>query len=76
MNIPGYDAWRLRGPEEATEPEMVDCDNCDGRGFVNNYGSIQDCGDCEGMGVVPAELEEPDGDYEYQRRRDAMEDRG
>lgn len=35
-----------------------------------------DCPECDGAGEVEAEPEEPDGDYEYERRRDAVMDRG
>ena len=67
-----YDAWRLAGPEECTEPEMVTCDQCDGSG--ERLPGIR-CHICHGEGAVPAETEEPDGDYLYERRRDsAMED--
>lgn len=77
MNIPGYDAWRLAGPDEAPEPEMVDCNACRGTGMIVILTlATQDvCEQCDGEGVVPAEVDEPDGDYEFERRRDAaMED--
>jgi hypothetical protein len=65
MNIPGYDAWRLQGPEERPEPEMDTCEACNGTG-----GIIDDCEECDGTGEVEATLDEPDGDYEYERARD------
>ena len=70
MNIPGYDAWVLRGPEEHPEPETEGCENCGGNGIVNNYGIMQDCNDCCGSGEVEVTLDEPDGDYLYERARD------
>ena len=76
MTIPGYDAWRLQGPPEEPEPVMVPCACCDGNGFVRYQGRPEDCPECGGLGDVEAEPEEPDGDYEYERRRDAIMDRG
>lgn len=75
---PNYDAWRLQGPPEADEPEWVDCPDCDGTGHTlhDEHGPTLDCETCAGEGVLPAEFEEPDGDYLFERRRDAMEDRG
>jgi DnaJ-class molecular chaperone len=78
VNIPGYDAWRLRGPEEDRSVIMEACETCKGLGMiVNRAMATQDeCEDCDGSGEVEATLDEPDGDYEYERRRDAMDDRG
>lgn len=77
MSIPKYDAWRLQGPDERPDPETEACDNCAGVGVVvNNYGFVQDCEECGGTGGVEVTPGEPDGDYEYERKRDAMEDRG
>jgi len=76
MTIPGYDAWRLQGPHDDACPdcggcEIVDCPSCGGDGFVI---SGVPCRSCEGTGTVECETchgDEPDGDYEYERRRDA-----
>jgi len=76
MTIPGYDEWRLQGPPEEPDPVMVPCECCDGNGFVMYQGRPEDCHECGGYGEVEAEPEEPDGDYEYERRRDAIMDRG
>jgi DnaJ-class molecular chaperone len=81
---PNYDAWRLQGPEEAPEIQMETCPECRGNCWIWEYGTAQgqparrktECPECEGSGEVEATLDEPDGDYEYERRRDAMEDRG
>ena len=73
MNIPGYDAWRLRGPEEEHSIIMDACEACGGIGMiVNRVLATQDvCEECDGTGEVETVLDEPDGDYEYERRRDA-----
>ena len=80
MNIPGYDAWKLRGPNEDQCPDcdgskLADCMNCGGDDEVT---AGVECPVCEGLGTVECETcggEEPDGDYEYERRRDQrMED--
>lgn len=76
MTIPGYDAWRLQGPPEEPDPVMVTCECCHGNGFVMFDHCAEDCHECGGYGEVEAEPEEPDGDYEYERRRDAIMDRG
>jgi hypothetical protein len=71
MQIPGYDAWRLRGPEEVIEPDVEDCKSCEGFGtMIDNEGEFT-CIECDGVGEVEVTLDEPDGDYEYERRRDA-----
>ena len=75
MNIPGYDAWRLQGPDDDQCPECDghkrhDCMNCGGDGEVADG---VECPICEGTGEVECETcsgDEPDGDYEYERRRD------
>lgn len=75
MNIPGYDAWRLRGPDENAGPVYEPCPDCAARLFssINEDGSL--CETCDGNGEVLVELDEPDGDYLYERKRDAaMED--
>lgn len=70
MNIPGYDAWKLRGPHDD------DCPDCDGQGKAECpacCGDDDECPECEGSGYVECDTcsgEEPDGDYEYERRRD------
>lgn len=76
MNIPGYDTWKLRGPEEERSVMMEACANCDGLGHVWNLGVLQDCADCEGMGEVEVTLDEPDSDYLYERARDARWESG
>ena len=75
-----YDDWRLSGPHED------ECDLCNGTGLMDcmacgGDGDVDDCGTecpaCEGAGHIECECrEEPDGDYEYERRRDAAIDRG
>lgn len=83
-----YDEWRLSGPDEHPEPEMTECSQCDGEGWV--WGHEMDdppdvpqpddtrytCDICGGSGEVPVDADEPDGDYQYERRRDAAIDRG
>ena len=75
MTIPGYDAWKLQGPDDDACPDCggtreVECTHCEGAcaaGGVN-------CPLCEGSGTVECETchgDEPDSDYEYERRRDA-----
>ena len=76
MTLTGYDAWRLQGPPEDPDPVMVPCECCHGNGFVMFDHCAEDCHECGGYGEVEAEPEEPDGDYEYERRRDAVMDRG
>ena len=70
MNIPGYDAWRLRGPDEHPSVMMEACEACGGGGRFD--GAM--CIECEGTGEVEVTLDEPDGDYAYERARDARED--
>jgi DnaJ-class molecular chaperone len=76
MTIKGYDDWKLRGPDEERNP--CDCPDCKGTGvYVRHKGDEgTDCNTCGGWGVIDLEPEEPDGDYEYERRRDAIMDRG
>ena len=73
-----YDEWRLSGPDEHPEPEMTECAQCDGTGIIRRFTGDDGvgCHVCGGSGEVPVEAEEPDGDYEYERRRDAAMDRG
>ena len=72
-----HDEWRLSGPDEIPEPEMTECEHCGGTG--TRYHGEDDrwryCRVCGASGEVPVEREEPDGDYEYERRRDAAIDR-
>jgi len=69
MNIPGYDAWRLQGPDDDQCPECGghkknDCWNCGGDGEVADG---VECPFCEGTGEVECETcAEPDGDYAYE----------
>jgi RecJ-like exonuclease len=72
MNLPGYDAYILRGPEEHLSVIMEACEACHGTGQFD--GAM--CVECQGTGDVEVTLDEPDGDYEYERRRDAQMDRG
>ncbi len=72
--IKGYDAWKLQGPDDDRCPECggsqrVECQICDGTGEYLD----DECPECEGEGTIPCETcsgDEPDGDYEYERRRD------
>ena len=70
MNIPGYDAWRLQGPEERDDPEMEQCPWCEGDGAVPRGRMEVRCAHCNGSGEVEVEIEEPDGDYLYEQMRD------
>lgn len=72
MSIPGYDAWRLRGPEEPRSATMEACEACGGTGMVVNRAmATQDkCEDCNGTGEVEVTLDEPDEDYLYELARD------
>ena len=76
MDIPGYDAWRLQGPPEpecewCNDTGFLDCPNCGGDGEVDDCGT--ECPECNGTGRLECENhDEPDGDYEYERRRDAQ----
>ena len=72
MNIPGYDAWILRGPEEHLSVMMDACETCKGIGRCVDAAGEYACEECDGTGEVEATLDEPDGDYEYERRRDAQ----
>ena len=73
MKIPGYDAWKLQGPEGPScdmcnDTGWLDCMNCGGDGEVADG---VDCPVCEGTGEVDcACTEEPDGDYLYEKSRD------
>ena len=60
-SIPGYDAWKTRGP-----PEWPDCSECGGT--LNEASDCEDCG-CHTM----TEEDERDakGDYDYERSREA-----
>ena len=72
MNLPrDYDAWRLSGPEEDDDHEEETCPACDGEGCFERENTVTKCGRCSGTGMVEIVLDEPDGDYEYERRRDA-----
>lgn len=71
MNIPGYDDWVLRGPEEHISVIMETCEACKGMCQVEDAdGFPQDCDECGGTGEVEVTLDEPDGDYLYERERD------
>jgi hypothetical protein len=71
MQIPGYDAWRLRGPDESVNTMMEACEDCGGTGTMRDDKGLYPCIECDGVGEVEVTLDEPDGDYEYERRRDA-----
>jgi DnaJ-class molecular chaperone len=54
MNIPGYDDWRLRGPEEDLSVMLEACEACDGTGEVEGnamigFGMFR-CSECYGTG--------------------------
>jgi hypothetical protein len=72
-----YDAWRLRGPEEEHSVITEACDECRGLGrkkWLDADGEY-DCPECDGTGEVETTIDEPDGDYLFERARDArMED--
>jgi len=51
---------------------MEDCNTCRGTGECHDAeGDEFRCEDCGGTGEVEIAPDEPDGDYEYERRRDA-----
>lgn len=64
-----YDAWRLSGPHDDA------CPDCDGSGMADCPDcSPWSCDECDGSGKIVCQTcttDEPDGDYEYERRRDA-----
>lgn len=70
MNIPGYDDYILRGPDEPDEPKMEPCPVCTG----HNMAARWICDECHGKGEVEADAEE----YETERgewlrdRRDGL----
>jgi hypothetical protein len=70
MNIKGYDEWRLRGPDEVVDPLMEDCEDCKSTGKMQDKDGEFPCTECDGSGEVEATLDEPDGDYLYELRRD------
>lgn len=74
MILPEAPGWD--GPPDRTEPEMAECDFCDGTGHYlpTEHGPTKPCHICRGDGEVPAEAEEPDPDYERERRQDARWD--
>ena len=67
-----YDEWKLSGPEEHPDPEMIECDQCDGTGthLRDEHGTGRPCHTCGGEGTIPKPREEPDDDYLYERERD------
>lgn len=76
--LPGYDAWKLRGPDD----DRDDCSLCNGTGKADSMncggdGEVDEgieCPACEGEGTVECtqcDYDEHDGDYEFERRRDA-----
>jgi hypothetical protein len=70
MNIPGYDAWRLRGPDESVNTMMEACEDCEGVGVMRDEEGEFPCTECKGAGEVEVVLDQPDDDYEYERYRD------
>jgi DnaJ-class molecular chaperone len=72
MTLPGYDAWRLRGPDENAGPIMEACETCHGTGICQDADGEFNCTECAGTGEVETALDEPDGDYEFEQRRDAQ----
>lgn len=77
MTIPGYDEWRLRGPDDDRCPDcggggQAICETCAGAG--GNHDDQSACEACEGFGLVECETcqrDELDGDYLYERARSA-----
>lgn len=70
-----YDAWRLSGPDEDRDPDMTECEACNGTGKMHDDDGEFDCDECCGAGEVAVTPEEPDSDYLYERARDRrMED--
>jgi len=71
-----YDAWVLRGPGERDDPIMETCETCKGTGLFIDPDGLYSCEECDGIGEIEVTLDEPDDDYEFERRRDATwEDR-
>ena len=69
------DAWILRGPDEHPSVMMEACETCQGTGKCLGAGGVYDCPECDGEGEIEVTLDEPDGDYLYERARDRqMED--
>ena len=70
-----YDTWRLSAPEHP-DPEMQECDQCDGTGthLRDEHDTGTACHICGGSGEVPRERDEEYadglGDYLYERKRD------
>lgn len=48
-SLPGYDAWKLRSPDDAYE-EPGDCTECGGRGEVYLSPCYYPCQCCHGTG--------------------------
>lgn len=69
-----YDEWIFRTPaDDAPDPIMEVCDTCKGTCVIIDEDDWPcDCPDCGGTGEIEVEAEEPDGDYQYERRRDAL----
>lgn len=65
-----YDAWILRGPDERPNPIMETCETCEGAGSCVDLAGEYDCDECDGTGEIEVTLDEPDGDYLYERARD------
>lgn len=65
-----YDEWIFRTPADDA------CPDCGGDGRVDcGCGGDFGCPDCDGSDRVDCptcQAEEPDGDYQYERRRDAQ----
>ena len=66
-----YDSWILRGPEKHDDPEIETCKTCKGTGGYPDEFGEHDCEVCGGIGEIEVTLDEPDDDYEFERRRDA-----
>ena len=49
MTLPGYDAWKLRSPDDDLR-ERGDCLECDGTGEVWLAPCYYPCQDCRGTG--------------------------
>ena len=58
--IPGYDAWKLRGP-----PDPPECRSCGGQLDEDN-----DCKDCSEHLMTAEEERDAKGDHDYEAQRD------
>lgn len=80
MNLPGYDAWKLQGPDDDRDDcgecggtGVCDCMNCGGDGEVDDCGT--ECPACDGSGHVECGLCHNDDDERGDWLRDLRDDR-